>query len=92
MGKEGKHGQADCHQSASHHQAGAIRRRWYVVLVGRLGGTKSWVQRVTIDGKRREIGLGAYHLVGLAKARPTQGPLPHAPSRTDDREEPRSQS
>ena len=33
------------------------------------GGTKSWVQRVTIDGKRRDIGLGAYPVVSLAKAR-----------------------
>ena len=33
------------------------------------GGTKSWVQRVTIDGKRRDIGLGSYPVVSLAKAR-----------------------
>ena len=33
------------------------------------GGTKSWVQRVTIDGKRRDIGLGPYPVVSLAKAR-----------------------
>ena len=33
------------------------------------GRTKSWVQRVTIDGKRRDIGLGAYPVVSLAKAR-----------------------
>lgn len=32
-------------------------------------GAKSWVQRVTIRGKRREIGLGAYPLVSLAEAR-----------------------
>ena len=33
------------------------------------GGSKSWVQRVTIDGKRRDIGLGGYPYVGLAAAR-----------------------
>ena len=33
------------------------------------GGTKSWMQRVTIYGKRRDIGLGAYPVVSLAKAR-----------------------
>ena len=33
------------------------------------GGTKSWMQRVTIDGKRRDMGLGAYPVVSLAKAR-----------------------
>jgi len=32
-------------------------------------GSKSWVQRVTIDGKRRDIGLGGYPYVGLAAAR-----------------------
>lgn len=32
-------------------------------------GSKRWVQRVTIDGKRREIGLGSGHLVTLAEAR-----------------------
>lgn len=33
------------------------------------GGSKSWLQRVTIDGKRRDIGLGGYPYVGLAAAR-----------------------
>lgn len=33
------------------------------------GGTKSWVQRVTIDGTRRDMGLGPYPVVSLAKAR-----------------------
>ena len=33
------------------------------------GGSKSWVQRVTIDGRRRDIGLGGYPYVGLAAAR-----------------------
>ena len=33
------------------------------------GGSKSWVQRLTIDGRRRDIGLGGYPLVSLAEAR-----------------------
>ena len=33
------------------------------------GGSKSWVQRVTIDGHRRDIGLGGWPVVSLAKAR-----------------------
>ena len=32
-------------------------------------GTRSWVQRLTVDGVRREIGLGGYPTVGLAEAR-----------------------
>ena len=33
------------------------------------GGAKSWVMRVTVDGKRKNIGLGGYPSVGLAEAR-----------------------
>ena len=33
------------------------------------GGSKSWVQRVTIEGHRRDIGLGGFPVVSLAKAR-----------------------
>ena len=32
-------------------------------------GAKSWIQRITVDGRRRDIGLGAYPTVSLAKAR-----------------------
>ena len=32
-------------------------------------GTKSWVQRLSIDGKRRDLGLGGRPLVSLAEAR-----------------------
>ena len=32
-------------------------------------GRKSWVLRITIDGRRRDIGLGAFPSVSLAKAR-----------------------
>ena len=34
-------------------------------------GGKFWVQRITIYGKRREIGLGSYPVVSLADARQT---------------------
>ena len=33
------------------------------------GGSKSWIRRVTVDGRRRHIGLGGYPAVSLAKAR-----------------------
>lgn len=33
------------------------------------GGSKSWIQRIAIHGKRRDIGLGGYPLVSLAEAR-----------------------
>ena len=33
------------------------------------GGTKSWVQRITIDGRRHDIGLGGWPVVSLASAR-----------------------
>ena len=32
-------------------------------------GSKSWIQRIIIHGKRRNIGLGGYPLVSLAEAR-----------------------
>lgn len=32
-------------------------------------GRKSWVQRITIDGRRRDIGLGGYPAVSLTQAR-----------------------
>ena len=33
------------------------------------GGSKSWIQRVVVNGKRRDIGLGGWPVVSLAKAR-----------------------
>lgn len=33
------------------------------------GGSKSWIQRLTVNGRRRELGLGGYPLVSLADAR-----------------------
>lgn len=33
------------------------------------GGSKQWVQRVAIDGRRHDLGLGGWPVVSLAKAR-----------------------
>ena len=33
------------------------------------GGSKSWVQRITVRGRRRDLGLGAWPVVSLAEAR-----------------------
>ena len=38
------------------------------LYISKAGG-KSWVQRITIDRHRRDIGLGAFPSVGLAQAR-----------------------
>ena len=38
------------------------------LFISRAGG-KSWVQRITIDGRRRDIGLGGYPNVSLSQAR-----------------------
>ena len=38
-------------------------------LVVAPGGSKSWVQRLTIHGKRTDLGLGGFALVTLAEAR-----------------------
>ena len=37
--------------------------------VGRTAASRSWILRVTVQGKRRDIGLGGYPAVGLAEAR-----------------------
>lgn len=38
-------------------------------LVVSESGAKKWVLRYTINGKRREMGLGSFHDIGLAEAR-----------------------
>ena len=38
-------------------------------LVVAPGGSKSWVQRVAVNGKRRDIGLGGWPLTSLKEAR-----------------------
>ena len=51
-------------------------------------GNKRWVQRIAIDGKQRNIGLGAYPAVGLAEARtkparrPRKMPEPYVKAET----------
>ena len=40
-----------------------------LLLVIRESGGRSWIQRITIRGKRRDVGLGAYPGVDLAQAR-----------------------
>ena len=40
-------------------------------LVVSATGSRSWIQRVLIDGKRHDIGLGGYPVVTLAEARET---------------------
>ena len=37
------------------------------------GGSKGWMLRATIDGRRRDIGLGGYTAVSLARARQLAG-------------------
>ena len=37
-------------------------------LVVRPSGSKAWIQRIVIDGRRRDIGLGGYPDVSLARA------------------------
>ena len=52
-------------QSGYHHVGGVAG----LVLQVARGGTKSWLLRVLVGGKRREIGLGGYPDVSLAGAR-----------------------
>ena len=33
------------------------------------GGSRSWIQRIVIDGRRRDVGLGGFPTIGLADAR-----------------------
>ena len=56
-------------------EAKAIKKRGFYragdTLYLRVGynGSKSWIQRLTIDGERHDIGLGSFKLVTLAEAR-----------------------
>ncbi len=40
-----------------------------LVLVVKPSGTRSWVVRLSVDGKQRDIGIGGYPVVSLADAR-----------------------
>ena len=42
---------------------------YLLVKPGPRGGVKSWVQRIAINGTRRDLGLGSAELVTLAEAR-----------------------
>ena len=44
------------------------RSRGLHLLVNK-SGTKFWMQRITVDGKRRDLGLGAVDLISLEEAR-----------------------
>ncbi len=39
-----------------------------VMLLVRPTGGKFWIQRIAIHGKKRDIGLGSYPVITLAKA------------------------
>ena len=40
-----------------------------LMLLVRRSGSRQWIQRLTVDGRRRDIGLGGYPVVSLAEAR-----------------------
>ena len=50
-------------------EPGKYRADQTLYLRVRPSGRKSWVQRLTVHGKRRDIGLGPFELVSLAEAR-----------------------
>ena len=53
----------ECAPAGKHADGGGL------TLVVKPSGRRSWIARVTADGKRRDIGLGAYPAVGLDEAR-----------------------
>ena len=40
-----------------------------LMLVVQPSGSRSWIQRIVIQGKRRDMGLGGYPMVSLSEAR-----------------------
>ena len=42
---------------------------WLQITVGRNKPTRSWLQRYTFNGRRREMGLGSVAIVSLVEAR-----------------------
>tara|TARA_R110002167_G_C12561567_1_gene641825 strand:- start:41 stop:322 length:282 start_codon:yes stop_codon:yes gene_type:complete len=40
-----------------------------LILTVSAGGGKSWSQRITINGRRRDMGIGSAHLITPAQAR-----------------------
>lgn len=59
-----------------------------LTLVVKPSGRRSWIARVTADGKRRDIGLGAYPAVGLDEARRRAAELRARASLVDGRDVP----
>ena len=49
-----------------------------------LGGSKSWIQRIMVKGKRRNIGLGGYPVISLADARELSFELRRSVAKGDD--------
>ena len=41
------------------------------------GGSKSWIQRIVVNGKRRNIGLGGYPLISISEARKKSTAIRH---------------
>ena len=56
-------------------QAGRYCDRDGLYLDVQLSGTRSWVQRLVIRGRRRELGLGGFPLAPLKEARVGGNPL-----------------
>ena len=56
--------QIETFQPGRHSDGGTL---FLVVEPG--GRSRHWVQRLTVDGRRRDLGLGGYPYVGLAEAR-----------------------
>ena len=55
-------------QDQVHYQAWEIRNGHGLFLRVKPSSAKSWVQRLTVDGKRRDLGLGKYPDVSLGDA------------------------
>ena len=49
-----------------------------------LGGSKSWIQRIVVKGKRRNIGLGGYPVISLADAREISIDIRRSVAKGDD--------
>ncbi len=49
--------------TGTHEDGGGLR------LVVSESGTRRWILRITVQGKRREMGLGGYTIITLANAR-----------------------
>ena len=65
---EDRYGSTHRSQGQGRHQIREVRRRGRPLPERRRRESKSWLQRIVIDGRRRDIGLGGYPAVGLAEA------------------------